>query len=154
MAAGDFHIFDEFLEDVGLAIHQLETATIRLALVTNATVPAENTADPRWGAGGSTNFSSTEVTPGGNYTTGGIDVTATYSEASGTATFDGTTNPQWLQNGSNPTDARWAILYNDTSAGKECIGYGDLGATIDMSAGDLTWTWGANIFTVTSTAGT
>jgi len=113
-------------------------------LVTNATVPTAAIADPRWGAGGGTNFKTTEVTPGGNYVADGIDVAATFSEAAGTATLDGVTNPTWAQNASNPTDATWGILYNDTSAGKEAIAFVDLGGAFDMTTGDLTVTWNAS----------
>ena len=48
------------------------------------------------------------------------------------------------QHASNPTNARWGILYNDTSAGKECVGFVDLGAAIDLSAGAFSITWNAS----------
>lgn len=154
MAAGDLHIFDEFLEDVGLGVHQLETDTFKCALITNAQTPAENSTDPRWGAGGTTNFSTAEVI-GTGYTSGGEDIAATYSESLGTATFDGATNPSWTQNGAGFTNAYYAIIYNDTSAGKECVGYVDLNGPVSLQAGNVSVTWnGSGIFTATSTAGT
>lgn len=150
MAQGDNTCFNEFKEDFGLKIHQLETDVIKLGLVTNSVTPAAATTDPRWGAGGSTNLSSNQVTPGGNYTTGGPTVANnTYVETSGTAALDGD-NVSVLQNASNPTNARWGIGYNDTSAGKEAIWFLDLGSVFDMSSGDLTVTWAAaGIFTLT-----
>ena len=144
MAQGDFTFFNEFLEDEGLKIHNLNTDTLNLALTTGVTTPTAATADPRWGAGGTTDFSAEEVTPGGNYTTGGTDVTNTFSEATGTGTLDGTTNPSWAQHASNPTNATYGILYNDTSAGKEAIGFLDLGGAFDMTSGALTVTWNAS----------
>lgn len=144
MAQGDMTFFNEFLEDEGLKVHDLESDAFKLALVDGVVTPTAATADPRWGAGGSTDFSAREVTPGGNYIAGGTDVAATFSEAAGTATFDGVTNPSWAQNASNPTDATWGILYNDTSAGKEAVGFLDLGGAYDMTSGDLTVTWSAS----------
>lgn len=150
MAQGDITCFNEFKEDLGLELHQLETDTFRLGLITNAVTPAANTADPRWGAGGSTNLSTNQVTPGGNYTTGGPTIANnTYVETSGTAAFDGD-NVQILQNASNPTNARWGIGYNDTNAGKEAVFFLDLGSVFNLSSGDLTITWAAaGIFTLT-----
>ena len=153
MAAGDIHIFDEFLEDLGLALHQLETGTFKVGLITSVQTPTENATDPRFGAGGTVNYATDQIAGTGGYTTGGTDIVATYSETAGTATFNGT-DVTWTANGSSPTNARWAIVYN-TQAALECVAYIDLGAVIDMTAGDLTLTWNASgLFTVTSTAGT
>jgi hypothetical protein len=83
------------------------------------------------------------VTAGGNYTSGGNDITNTYSQSSGTATFDGS-DISITQNASNPTNARWGIGYNSTSTGKEVIFFLDLGADVDLSGGDLSITWNAS----------
>lgn len=149
MAQGDVVCFNEFKEDFGLEIHQLETDTLKLGLITNAVTPAASTADPRWGAGGSTNFSTNQVTPGGNYSTGGPSIANnTYVETSGTAALDGD-NISILQNASNPNNARWGIGYNDTSTGKEGIFFLDLGGVTDLTAGDFSVTWsGSGIFTL------
>ena len=143
MAQGDVTKFDQFGEDEALALHQLETAVIKLALITDAVTPTAADADPRFGAGGTTNYLTNEATPGGNYATGGIDCAGTISRAGGTTTFDCVTNPQWLQNAGNPTNARWGILYNETSANR-AIAFVDLGSTFDMTTGDLTVTWNAS----------
>lgn len=148
MAQGDVTVVNEFLEDIGLEIHQLETDDFKVGLITSATTPTAATADPRWGAGGTTNWSTNEVTPGGNYAAGGPSIGGTYSEATGTATFDGT-DISITQNGSNPTNARWGIGYNDTSTGKEVVFFLDLGSDTDLSAGDFTVTWNlSGIFTL------
>ena len=144
MAQGDFAFFNEFLEDEGLKIHNLNTDTLKLALTDGTTTPTAATANPRWGAGGTTNFAAEEVAPvGGNYVTGGTDITNTYSESAGTGTLDGA-DVTWSSNASNPTNARWGILYNDTSTGKEAVGFLDLGSTFDMTTGDLVVTWNAS----------
>ena len=141
MAQGDVTLFNDFLQDVGRKVHNLETDTIKCALTDGTTTPTAATANPCWGAGGSTNFAAEEVSAGGNYSAGGIDIAATYSQTSGTATFDGATNPSWSQHASNPTDATWAIVYNDTATNKDAICFVDLGGAFDMTTGDLTITW-------------
>jgi hypothetical protein len=152
MAAGDFVVFDQFLENLGEnVIPTLSTTPIHMGIVTNATVPAKTTADPRWGAGGTTNFLTNEVTPGGNYATGGPDLTVTVSDpwtrSGSTVTFD-LDDVSITQNGSNPSGAYWGIIYvND--ANDYCIGYVELGGPIDLSAGDFTITWHASgLFTL------
>ncbi len=149
MAQGDVTLFQHFLTTLGKSqIDDLDTGTFKLALVTSTLTPTTGAADPRFGAGGSTNFSTNEVSAGGNYTAGGTDITSTWSQTSGLGTFDGSTNPNWAQNGSNPTNARWGILYDD-AASKYCIGFVDLGSDFDMTTGDLTVTWNASgIFTI------
>lgn len=148
MAEGDVTVIDEFLEDIGLGVHNLNTDTINCGLITSATTPTASTSDPRWGAGGGTNWSTNEVTPGGNYSSGGPDLVNTYSQTGGTATLDGT-DVSILENASNPTNARWLIAYNFTSAGKEVVFFLDLGGDIDLSAGDFSVTWNVSgIFTL------
>lgn len=144
MAAGDVFVFDQFMVDVQEKIHDLETDTIKVALITSAVTPAVTDADPRWGAGGTTNFSTSQVTPGGNYTTGGsAAATPSVTLSGGAAVFDAG-DISIAQHASNPTNARWGIIYNDTAAGKNCIGYVDLGTTIDLSAGAFSITWNAS----------
>jgi hypothetical protein len=140
MAAGDYFIFDQFYVDVQEGVHNLETDSIKLGFVTGVT-PVSTDADPRWGAGGTTNFSSSEVTPGGNYSSGGPAVAnPTVTLSSNRGIFDGD-DISIAQDGSNPTNARWGILYNDTAAGKNCIGAVDFGASIDLTSGPFELNW-------------
>ena len=150
MAQGDVTLFNEFKEDVGQKIHNLSSDTFKVGLVTNAVTPAAGTSDPRWGAGGTTNLSTSQVTPGGNYSAGGPALaSSTYSETAGTATFDAA-DVSIAQDAANPNNARWAIIYNDTSAGKEAVAFLDLGGVTDLTAGNLAVTWSANgIFSLT-----
>lgn len=144
MATGDVVFFDQFLVDVQEKLHDLENDTIKVGIVTNATVPAATTADPRWGAGGTTNFSSNEVTPGGNYSTGGpAAANNTVTLSGGAAVFDAD-DISITQNGSNPSGAYWGIIYNDTDTGKRAIGYVELGGPVDLSAGDFSIAWNAS----------
>lgn len=143
MAQGDFTLFHQFLQDKGRAVHNLEADQIRAGFITSAVTPSATTANPCWGAGGSTNLSSSQVTPGGNYATGGPSVGGTYSQTSGVATF-GVDAISITQHVSNPTNARWIIFYNNTAANKNCIGFLDLGAVVNLTAGNFSVTPHAN----------
>ena len=55
-------------------------------------------------------------------------------------------SPSWAQNAANPTDAYYGIVYNNTNAGKEAIGFVDLGGVFDMTTGDLAVNWNASGF--------
>ena len=148
MAQGDVVFFDQFLVDMAEGLHDLENDVIKVGLVTNVTTPADTTADPRWGAGGTTNFKTNEVTPGGNYVVdGATPATPSVTLAGGQAEIDWG-DVSWAQNASNPTDATWAIIYNSTDAGLRCIGYVDIGGTFNMTTGDLSITWGTPVATI------
>jgi len=150
MAQGDVVFFDWFLynlargPDVG---HDFGTTpnTIKCAIIDSILTPTETTADPRWGAGGSTDFSLREVDIAGDYTVGGnVCATASVALNGGLVEFDwGDPNP-WATG--TDTDAKWAIVYDD--ANKYCIGFADLGPAFDMSSGTLTITWGTPVATL------
>lgn len=152
MAAGDITVFEEakaYMLDGDFG----STDSIKLALITAAVTPTAADAVPGMNAGATTTY--TEVTAGGTYTAGGevMDTVANcVTEAAGVMTFDDTgANVSWAQNASNPTNARYGIIYNSSDTGLErAYAFLDLGATIDMSAGALTVTWNASgIFTIT-----
>lgn len=132
MAAGDITLFEEFSAEISNE-HDLDADDFRIALITD-TPPAASTATPRLA-------DFTQCTGGGNYTQvttvgTGKAFNATFTEAAGTATFDGD-NVSWTQHASNPSNARCALICNTTN-NNIAVGYIDLGATIDMTAGDLT----------------
>ena len=141
MAAGDVVFFDQYLHDVQEGVYNFETDTIKWGLITSAVTPSATTADPRWGAGGSTNFSSSEVTPGGNYSAGGLTAAnPTVTLSGGAGVFDAD-DLACAQHASNPANARWAIGYSDTAAGKQAFAFLDLGTAIDLSAGAFSVAW-------------
>lgn len=143
MAAGDIVFFDQWLVDVQEALHDHETGTFKLGLVTSAVTPSATTSDPRWGSGGGTNLSTNQVTPGGNYADGGPTIAnPVVTLTGGAAVWDGD-DIAISQNASNPTTARWGVIYN-TATGNRCVGFVDLGADIDLSAGDFSVTWNAS----------
>lgn len=159
MALGDVVVFNSFVNDLGDKVHNLSGDTYKLALITDSVTPSRSTADPRWGSGGSTNLSSDQVTPGGNYSSGGVSLSAVITDNWSTVTsgaggitlkFDGD-DVTILQDSSNPDNARWGIIYNDTDSGKRAVAFVDLGGVVDLTAGDFTITWHSDgIFNVTA----
>lgn len=153
MAQGDVVVFDSFIEyafkgspecpfDFGAT-----PDTIKCAIVDNTIVPAETTADPTWGAGGTTNLAANEQT-GGSMTAGGLALaTPAVSVVGGVIQLDFGDPATWTKNAANPTTCYWGIIYSDTATNKNCIGYVDLGGVFDATTGDLTITWGAPFMT-------
>ena len=145
MATGDVVVFNKAKEWLADGTFDLDTNTFKCAILDNTTAPTAATATP-------TLSDFTEVGAAGSYTAGGETLTVTWTESSGTVTFDSSTNPAWAQNGSNDTDAHWGLVYqtglhNGTTDAALC--YVELGGPVDMSAGALTITWnGSGIFTL------
>jgi len=153
MAQGAITIFNQFKEDLGDSIHDFigTPNTIKLAFTSTAvgSLAASDPA-PHFGGTGTTDLSSTQVT-GGDISAGGKSLsTITWSETSGTVTFN-CDDVSVAVNASNPITAKTAIIYNDTDTNKRAIGFMDLtadgttavdltnGATIAFSSGILTY---------------
>lgn len=155
MAAGDLIFFNQFDEDIGDKLHNISGDVWKLGLVDSTTTPTKTTADPRWGAGGTTNFSTWECTPGGNYPAGGVNISSTitdnWTRSAAVSTFTAD-NVSIAQHASNPTNARWGIVYNSTDTGKRCALAVDLGSVRDLSGGLFTITWSGTNVLATSTS--
>jgi len=138
MAAGAMHVSAQFVKNtVGASLASLWASdTIKMGIITNGITPSITDPDPRWGAGGSTNYSTYEVTPGGNYSAGGISLTSPTATLSGAVTSLNATSPITLAaNASNPTGAYWGVFYDSTDAGKHVFGFLDLGGPLSLVAG-------------------
>ena len=138
MAVGQTHISAKFVSNMTLtSLASLwATNTIKMALATSSLTPDITHSDPRWGAGGSQNYSTNESTPGGNYAAGGISLAGTTSTlASAVASLNATSPITLAANASNPTSCAWAIFYDSTDAGKHVFGFMDLGGTISTVTG-------------------
>lgn len=158
MAQGTLALFEEFSESIGDGRIDLDTDTFKIAFVTLQVggTPTITAADPvpTWGAGGTTNLAASEVAAGGGYTAGGSNLTSvTWSQTSGTATFDAA-DVVWTSAGSgDPATIKTAVIYSDTATNKDCIGFIDMTAdgttAISLLAGDITVTFNASgIFTL------
>lgn len=138
MSVGQTHVSAKFVSNMsitGLA-SLWASDTIKVAFITNAVPPTVNDSDPRWGAGGSQNYSSNEVTPGGNYSAGGVTLAGCTSTLSGAVTsLNGTSPIAVAANASNPTGAYWAVFYDSTDAGKRVFGYMDLAGPVSLVPG-------------------
>lgn len=145
MAIGDITWFEE-ARTLDYYAGWALTDVIKVAVIDNTTPPAAGDTTPALA-------DYTEVGAAGTYTAGGTSLGnwgTVWSEAAGTGTLDSATNPTWAADGSNDTDARWGIIYNDTQAGDPAIAFVDLGSAIDMQTTALTITWnGSGIATLT-----
>ena len=156
MAQGTLTVFSDFMVAFLEGNMNLETAALQCAFVSDAhTTWTKATADPRWGAGGSTNLSTNEVS-GTNYTAGGNScANPAVTETGNVATYDADDPATWTQHASGPTNIKTAVLYiND--ANDYAIGFIDMttdnGTTaISLADGDITVQFGASgIFTITN----
>ena len=138
----------------------LDTATIKMAFVTlqvgGTPTISKTTPGPTWGAGGTTNLATNEVTPCGGFTAGGVALTSgTWINTAGTCAFDSAL-ASWTSSASgDPATIKTAVVYSDTATNKDCIGFIDMTAdgttAISLLTGDVSVTPNATgWFTVTN----
>ena len=110
-------------------------------MIASATAPTVNTADPRWGSGGTTNFSSTQVAAATGYAGPVTLASVTWGQVSNVPTLRANvvTVPQDAAGGF--TDGAYGIIYNDTDAGKRALAFVDLGGPAGNVAGPLDVDW-------------
>src|SRR5574343_1468062 len=146
MATGTVKWFDQALLDLGKEEHLLSSDTLKLGIVTGVT-PAHTTADPRWGAGGTTDYSASQVATGGTSYTGPVTLTTvTWTIVSNVPTLRADV-VTLAQDAAGFTNGGYGIIYNDTNAGKRALGFVEISSTNAESlvAGQLQIDWsGAN----------
>jgi hypothetical protein len=125
-----FSKFNQFVEDLAHAVHDLKTGTSHVlkVLLTNTAPVATNAV----------RADLTELGAGSGYTSGGISVgTITGAQTSGTFKLVGGTDPVWTATGSMGP-FRYAVLYNDTptSPADPLIGYWDYASSITLATGE------------------
>jgi len=137
MAAGDVHMNAAYPKNIaGLGGADWDTNSFKVGIMTNAVTPGVNDSDPRWGTGGSQNYSTAEVTPGGNYSAGGASLAGLTITLSGAITSLNCTSPiSVAANASNPTGAYWGAVYDSTDSGKHVVGFIDLGGPVSLVNG-------------------
>ena len=147
MAQGTITNFQNFSKTISGTI-ALGADVLKFALT--STVPAASDAVPCWGAGGTTNESTNEVSAGGGYTTGGVTLgSVTWTQSGGTATLDAA-DPSWTSSGSgDPTNIKSGIMYSNTATNKDCINWMDMTAdggttAISLLSGDINVTLNAS----------
>lgn len=80
-----------------------------------------------------------EITAGNGYTAGGTATTITISETTGTTTVSGT-QVVFTAAGGTIGPFQYAVLYNDTSASDNLVGWWDYGSALTLQDGE-TFTW-------------
>lgn len=153
MATGTIKWFAQALLDLGNKIHDMDGDTLKIGIVTTATVPATTTAAPHWGGTGTTNFATNQVGTATAYTGPITLTTPTWSVVSGVATFRADI-VTIAQDASGFTTGAYGIIYNNTDANKRAIGYVELssGGTASIVSGSLVIDWSGatnDIFTIT-----
>ena len=138
MAAGDTHLIANYVKSMAnnSPADKWGSDAIKVGLITSVTTPNVSDSNPTWGAGGAQNYSTNEVTAGGTYAAGGFALTGTtVTQATNVVSLNATSPISWAANAGNPTNARWAIVYDNTTANKEVLGFIDLGAATSLVPG-------------------
>lgn len=117
-----FNKFNAFIGDVGLKKHNLNTDTLKIMLSNTAPV-----------AGNSVKTDITEISAANGYTAGGTAVASNaFSQTSGTAKLTGN-GVTFTASGGAFGPFRYAVLYNDTAATDELIGWWDYGSSLSVN---------------------
>lgn len=142
-----FKLFHEFGNQLGLAAHNLNTSTFRVALCNAANAPVQAT--------GSVLADITQIASGNGYTTvadaAGAAITMAWAETgAGTGIWQwGTTSSDvtFTASGGSIATFRYAVIVDDTSASNRLIGYLDYGSDVTVTVGNtFTIDSGANGF--------
>lgn len=134
-----FNKFQQFAEDLGLGVHNLNTGTLRVYL--SNTAPNAATMAVK--------ADLAEIAGGNGYTALGEDIVGVFSESGGTGTLTGT-DVVWTATGA-VGPFRYVVLYNDTptSPADPLIGWWDYGSSISLANGEtFTTDFGASILTI------
>lgn len=154
MATGTIKWFAQGLLDLGNKLHNLSSDTLKLGIVTTATVPLLSTAAPHWGGTGTTNFATNQVgTAGTQYTGPKTLASVTWTLVSNVPTLRATDIAMTID-ASGFTNGAYGIVYNDTDANKRALGFVELSSagTASLVSGALTIDWqgaGTDILTIT-----
>ncbi len=131
--------FEAFSEALAEKKHNLDTDTLRVYLTNNAPDAAADAVKADL---------VESVGTGGGYTALGEDSQNATSRSGGTTSITGT-DITWTGSGGGFGPFRYAVLYNDTAANDELIGYWDYASSISVGAGEtFTTNFGASMFTV------
>lgn len=133
-----FNKFESFVGLLGTEGHQLNTDTLQVYLTNTAPSAASD----------SVKTDLAEISAGNGYSAGGQDISAGYSEASGTGTLTGS-DVTWTASGGAINQFQYVVLYNATAASDPLIGWWDYGSAVDLADGEsFTVDFGASILTI------
>lgn len=118
--------FQDFVEQLGLKGHNLNTDTLKFALTNTLPVNTQT---------GFSGGSHPAPAAANGYTVGGYDSLNTWAESGGTATLSGTdVTITATAGGIGPF--RYIVLYNDTNASDALVAYYDHGSSITLADGE------------------
>jgi hypothetical protein len=136
-----FNKFNAFVEAVAEKAHNLGTDTLKVALTNTAPV-----------AGNSVLADITQIAPGNGYVAGGNQaVQASSAQVAGVYKLV-LNDVTFTAAGGSIATFRWAVLYNDTAAADELIGFWDYGTTIVITDGNsflVDFDAGTGVLTIT-----
>lgn len=118
-------LFNCFVEDAAEGRHNLASDTLKVAL-TNTAPLSSNTvlAD------------ITQIAAGNGYVSGGVTATVASSSQTGGVYTLILSGVSWTASGGDIAANRYAVLYNDTSAGDRLIAYADFGVSAVIANGN------------------
>jgi hypothetical protein len=121
-----FNKFNSFVEALAEKKHDLGADTLKVML-TNSAPLATN----------SLKANLTEISAGNGYTAGGATASITSStQTSGTYKLVLGDPATWTATGGSIGPFRYAVLYNDTAANDELIGWWDYGSSLTLATGE------------------
>ena len=117
--------YQDFVEQLGLEQHNLNTDTLCIALTNTTPVVTHTTLSD-----------ITEIADGNGYSTGTHSVAnSAYTESSGTGTLVGD-KVTITASGGAIAQFRYAVLYNNSNATDMLICYWDYGSAVDLADGE------------------
>lgn len=121
-----FNKFNSFVEALAEKKHDLGADTLKVMLTNTAPV-----------ATNAVKADLTEISAGNGYTAGGNTASVTSSaQTSGTYKLVLGDPATWTASGGSIGPFRYAVLYNDTAASDELIGWWDYGSSITLASGE------------------
>lgn len=120
MAADAWVVYNKAKEYIGDGTIDLDDATagrFRCILVTSSYTPAATHSTYN-------DIGANEVAEANGYLDGGFSLTPTWTESSGTVTWDASTDPNWTASGGSIT-ARYAVIVRAATAGTAALATGD-----------------------------
>lgn len=121
-----FNKFYPFVEALAEKVHDLGSDTLKVML-TNTAPSATN----------SVKTDITEISAGNGYTAGGNTASvSSSSQTSGTYKLVLADPSTWTASGGSIGPFRYAVLYNDTAASKNLIGWWDYGSSVTLASGE------------------
>ena len=119
-----FNKFNDFCEEVLRGTHAFDSDTFKLMLSNSAPVAAN-----------SLKADLTEIAAGNGYPAGGQALAVTLTRSAGVAKVS-IADEVFTATGAPMAPFRYGVVYNDSAASKNLVGWFDHGATITLGAGE------------------